>query len=74
LPALTQWHAVLTLYFSMQPSTLLAQISLFDRGIMNLDPATVKLWSTLIPQYAEDPIFKDYVNQMIAAFDKQLNG
>lgn len=72
LPALTQWHALLALYFSMQPSTMLVQLSLFDQGIMNLDPATVKLWSTLIPEYVKDPIFQNYVDQLMTAMTEKL--
>lgn len=66
--ALTQWHTGLGLYFSAAPSFLLAQISLFDIGILSVDAVTIKQWSTLIPKYATDPVMQEYVKNILTAF------
>lgn len=70
--SLTEWHTGLTLYFSALPSLILTQISLFNQGILSLDAASVKLWSTLLPKYAADPAMQGYVNDIMQAFDKAL--
>lgn len=70
--SLTQWHTLLALYFSFQPSTLLSQADFIDWKIMNLDPETVKLWCTLIPEYAKDPVFQKYVEEMVTEFERSL--
>ncbi|MGD9592246.1 MAG: hypothetical protein AB7V32_06985, partial [Candidatus Berkiella sp.] len=71
--ALTQWHTALTFYFSTTPSMILTQIGLFDKGILTLDPPTVKTWSTLVPQYAADPGMVQYLNDLMSSFEKALN-
>ncbi len=70
--ALTQWHTGLAFYFSATPSFILTQLSLFDQGILSLDAEQVKLWSTLIPQYAGDSHFQKYVDNLLKAFDKEI--
>jgi hypothetical protein len=69
IQSLTQWHAGLTLYFTAQPSFILSQISLFEQGVMSLDPQTVKLWSSMIPEYAQKPEFQAFVDGLMKAFD-----
>jgi hypothetical protein len=70
IQALTQWHTGLTVYFSTLPSNILTQLSLFEKGILILDAATVKSWSFLLPKYASDPMMQKYVDEMLLAFDK----
>lgn len=73
LQALTQWHTGLTVYFSTLPSNILTQLSLFEKGILTLDAATVKAWSFLIPKYSSDPMMQKYVDEMLLAFDNHLS-
>ncbi len=69
---ITKWHLGLTFYFNALPSTLLSQISMFDKGILMLDAETVNDWSQLLKSYVKDENFKQYVNELIQYFDKQL--
>lgn len=73
MTALTQWHAGLTVYFTLAPSLILSQLSFFDKGILTLDAATVKEWSALLPVYAKKPEYQNYVVALMAAMDKALN-
>lgn len=73
IQSLTQWHTGLTVYFTTLPSFILTQVSLFDKGILTLDAATVKLWSTLLPKYADDPTLQKYVDSLFLSFDKALS-
>jgi len=68
----TKWHLGLTFYFSALPSTLLSQISLFDKGILMLDAKTVSDWSQRLKIYEKDKTFNQYVNDLMQHFDKQL--
>ncbi len=70
--ALTQWHTGLTFYFSAYPSMILTQIALFEKGILTLDAPTVKIWSSLVPQYAGSSEMVKYVNDLMASFEKIL--
>lgn len=70
---LTQWHTGLTFYFTACPSIILTQLSLFEKGILTLDAATVKSWSILVPQYAANPEMIKYLDNFMASFDKTLH-
>jgi hypothetical protein len=71
--SLTQWHAGLAVYFSTFPSFILAQVSLFEKGILTLDAQTVKDWSNEIPKYAEDPDINKYIKDLFAEMDEHLS-
>lgn len=72
LAALTQWHAILAIYFSTSPSFILSQFGLFKQEFLTIDAATVKEWSLLLIQCAADPFFREYVNHLLQAFDDLL--
>lgn len=72
LSALTQWHAGLSVYFTVQPSMILSQLSFFEQSMLNLDVETIKIWSELIPQYAEKKEYQEYVQGMLKAFQSAI--
>lgn len=72
MQSLTQWHTGLTVYFTTMPSFILTQISLFERGILNLDSATVKSWSVLLPKYVNEPVMQKHVESILLGFDIAL--
>lgn len=69
---LNEWHLGLALYFSAQPVFLLAQFSFFDTSVFNIDPQVVKKLSEELPKYSQNSFFIDHVNNMIAAFEKEI--
>jgi hypothetical protein len=60
-----KWHALLQRYFQFKPSEILRLLSLFKRGILDVSPELVKLWSVALPKLAKDP-------QVLAYFDDLL--
>ncbi len=70
--ALTQWHTGLSVYFSTYPSFILAQLSMFDKGILSFDAQTIKTWNVSLPQHVADPDMQKYVRELMSSFDKTM--
>tara|TARA_R110002110_G_scaffold121431_2_gene297292 strand:+ start:125898 stop:126578 length:681 start_codon:yes stop_codon:yes gene_type:complete len=73
IATLTKWHLGLTYYFSALPSTILSQISMFNKGILMLDAPTVNAWSISIKEYASDEAFNQYISDLVKYFDEKLS-
>lgn len=60
-----QWHAILTTYLSIQPSWLLKLNSL----LFNKVP---ERWTTDVPRLAQEKVLIDYVDRLVAEFEKKF--
>lgn len=60
-----EWHAILTAYLSIQPNWLLR----LDSLLLKKAPAT---WSSDVPRLAQEKVFIDYVNRLLAEFEKRF--
>lgn len=76
IEALREWHTALTIYFTMYPSFILNQFtlfdSIFDKGIFSFDPQIIKSWSALLPQYAADPAMHQYLDDLMKSFERTM--
>ena len=61
----TAWHASLRDYFEHCPSLFFQKLANEQKGFLQADAATIKEWCDLLPYYAAQPIFINYVEQMI---------
>lgn len=65
LSMITKWHLGLTYYFSMLPSSILSQISIFKSGVLMLDAQTVNEWSVSVREYAQNQSYQQYVKDLM---------
>lgn len=63
---LRQWHAILTIYLSIQTTWFLK----FSALLISNTPSN---WSDQIPKLAQEKVFTDYVTRLLGAFEKKFN-
>jgi hypothetical protein len=71
-PVVLQWHMSLNDYLSKGPCKMLAAFTAQKKGVFNVPAEDIAQWNSLIPQYAQEPYFKKYVEKLIQHFDKMF--
>lgn len=64
--ALMTWHGALTIYYTIPPSFVLAQLHTFQHGIGHLPPDTIAKWNELLPKYVNSPEMQRYTKELLA--------
>lgn len=59
-----KWNQEMIQYLHQKPSTFLQQLADHNQGFLNADAKTIKKWSVIFPQYAEDPYFIEYTEKL----------
>lgn len=70
--ALNEWHAGLTLYFTVSPELLLVQMGLLEKDILTIKAPVIKQWGALLPEYTARIDMQKHVSEMMDAFEKAI--
>lgn len=65
------WHQTMIDCFTIRPSDFLHALSKEDKGFLKANAKTVKEWSDLIPVFANDPYFVQYVEDLLDYLEAQ---
>jgi hypothetical protein len=65
-----EWHQTMINYFNQRPSVFLMNLAAENKGFLKADAKTVEEWSRILPEYAADPFFIDYVESMVKELQK----
>ncbi|NGX42372.1 MAG: hypothetical protein K940chlam7_00652 [Chlamydiae bacterium] len=71
LETINEWHSLMIDYFKQKPSVLLKNLKEKDLGFLHADKETVAKWSEILPILAKDPDFIQYMEKLIAHFDRR---
>lgn len=67
-----KWHFFLGYYLGNKPSQMLYSLALMDRPFLNVPVDVVQRWAFLVPQLAENKVFLEYVETLIASIRNSL--
>jgi hypothetical protein len=71
--SLAMWHTFLSMYLNGGPLTTISLLAAFQKGYANISPQTLEMWSVILPNFLQDQKIKDYIEAMIAEFDRIFN-
>lgn len=60
-----KWHFFLGYYLGNRPSHTLYSLALMDRPFLNIPSEIVQRWFFLLPQLAENPLFRTHVESLL---------
>lgn len=63
-----KWHYFLQRYLGKKPSQILVDLAERDMPYFNIPAETIRVWSTLVPQLAENEDLRNYVKVLMETF------
>jgi hypothetical protein len=67
---LSQWHALLSFYFSFPPSRILQQLSKRKMGYLTIPAENIVLWNKLLPTFTKNEKIRSYIKNLLAEFEE----
>ena len=71
--SITKWHEMLKWAFAARPSVLLWAQS-YRGAVFWVPPSVLYVWSSLLQELKEDPLFREYCMRLLEHIERELKG